>query len=239
MVNLEKNKITNIIKFSKHIFTHLIHLYNNKNNTMIELNNVHESNILELIFICYTRYKFISNGNNQASILPSIKKKLKTQLNIKVELFGSLFNTSNYTFGSFFYDCEKYFGSIGNYFNINIKKGYYELNPPFDTKLINAMFKKIIKEFNEGEINKFALLYLIIIPESYLMMNKIPIQLEQYIKYFTIINKTEFPYLVYDRKFKASTLKNIVNTNIILLHNEYINNYVKNNINNLEHVFKK
>ena len=237
------NKIVyeNKLIIPNHIFIHLIKLFNtNILNNYISaeiLDNV----VIEYIYILFNRYHTFSSGNNQASVLPSFKKFLKTYFNIKIELFGSPLNTSNNNFGSFFYDIDKYFGSLGDFFKINIQRGYYEINPPFDKCLINNIFEKILNELTIAENNKEALLFCLIIPKSYFITNKniknkydIYLNSDKYsifFKYNILLNKERFPYIRYSRNFKKTIVSSIVDTHILLLHNTHISKYVQNNVN--------
>uniref|UniRef100_A0A6C0H738 PCIF1 WW domain-containing protein n=1 Tax=viral metagenome TaxID=1070528 RepID=A0A6C0H738_9ZZZZ len=239
-LNIENNnyslKYLKYIKIPTHIFYHLIKLYNTKiykNYTSTELL---DNKIIEYIYILFNRYFIFSNGNNQASILPSFKKLLKEHFNIKIELFGSPLNTSNNMFGSYFYDIDKVFGSIGNYFQINIKKGYYELNPPFDVCLMKNMFDKSLNELINAETNKEALLFCFIIPTSFFKYNRLPHKLNNFIKYNIYLHKDKFPYIRYNRLFTKTIVAPIVNTHIIICHNNYINNYVKKNVDKFKSI---
>ena len=238
--NLEyRNKLI----IPNHIFTHLVKLFNTnilKNYTSSE---ILDDIVIEYIYILFIRYYTFSSGNNQASVLPSFKKFLKTYFNIKIELFGSPLNTSNNNFGSFFYDIDKYFGSLGNFFNINIKKGYYQVNPPFDKCLINSIFAKIMDELLISENSKEPLLFCLIIPHSYFIINKYKNIKNKYnlclnsnmykmfFKYDILLKKEQFPYIRYNRTFNKTIVSPIVDTHILLLHNNYINTYVQNNVN--------
>lgn len=183
------------------------------------------NNINSYIFILFNRYNCIHSGGNQASILPSFKFFIKKYLNIKVELFGSALNTSCYTYGSVFYDVEKYFGSKGSFFNMDIVRGYYELNPPFVFSVIYNMFKKIYLSL---EKTKEGLLFMIIIPKSNLNDFKYYKLLDKYLKYQNIMDKNIFPYIQYDINYTNQKIRYIVNTYILIYHNEYINEITKN-----------
>lgn len=219
---------TKIIDIPIHIFNHLVKLYNIKNLNNYVSNEVLDIKVIEYIYILFIRYFKFSSGNNQASVLPSFKKFLKINLNIKVELFGSPLNTSNANYGSFFYDIDKYFGSLGNFFNMKIKKGYYEINPPFDKCLINKMFIRLNNILIEAEEEKNPILFFIILPKSYIDYNKID---NKYLKINIFLTKDQFPYIRYNRTFKKTIVSPIVDTYILIMYNDYISSFVKNNLN--------
>jgi len=221
-LNIEYN---NELKISKDIFDHLVKLYYIQNNKY-DIDN----ELLESIYILYNRYYIFSSGNNQSSILPSFKKILKENLNIKIELFGSPLNTKSIKYGSFFYDTDYKFGSIGNYFNTKIIKGYYEINPPFDNCLIDKIFNKAINELIEANNSKEPLLYCFIIPKTYFKYNRLLKDYNLFLVHNIIIKKEEFPYRRYNRSFNIITTSPIVDTHVIVCHTKYINNYVNYNI---------
>jgi len=241
IINLKKdNDIIHYIKLPYYIFIHLIKLYNNTIYNEYNNENIKDDKVIEHIYIIFIRYNSISNGNNQSSILPSFKKLIKNNLNIKIELFGSVLNTSMYKFGSIFYDIEKVFGSIGNYFDTNIIKGYYEINPIFDKCLIDNIFIKCNNELNNAEKNEYGLLFLLILPASYFKLSNInlfnnnygslPTDIQKFIKYKKILSKEKFPYIRYNRNMTKTIVSSIVKTNIIICHTSYISEYVSKNV---------
>jgi len=232
---INKLKYKKIINISLHIFNHLVNLYNNKILNKYNNNEILDIKVIEYIYMIFIRYNTLSSGNNQASILPSFKKIMKNVLNIKVELFGSPLNTSSSMFGSLFYDIDNVFGSIGNYFNSNLLKGYYEINPIFDTCLINKIIIKCLNELNIATINKNPLLFLLILPISYNKYNSKLNMLNKFKKFEIIIEKKLFPYIRYDRKFLKTKVSPIVDTHILIYHNDFIKDIIKKNVLNFNY----
>jgi hypothetical protein len=97
-----------------------------------------------LFFCILFRYKLMSAGNQQLSVLTSFKEDLKNKFLVKTELFGSCINRYFDNYCSLFYDLEKYFGSLGNFFNQTLTEGLYFANPPFDEDIMERMAKKIL-----------------------------------------------------------------------------------------------
>lgn len=211
---------------SLHMFNHLVRLFNTNFLDDHESRDIKDEKVIEYIYIIFNRYNTFSSGNNQASILPSFKKLLKNQLNIKIELFGSPINTSNFRFGSFFFDCDKYFGSLGNFFDLNIEKGYYEINPPFDSCLIKKMFDKSLSLLINAQNNKNPLLFCFIIPSSYFKNSQLSDDFNPFIKLFYLADKNKFPYMRYDRNYSKTLVTPITNTYIIICHTDYVSKYV-------------
>lgn len=238
----DKIKYKNELIIPIHIFNHLVKNYNIKNYNIYNTDDlIINKDIISNIYILFTRYMTISNGNNQASILPSFKKLIKEKLNIKIELFGSPLNTSFTTFGSYFYDIDKHFGSIGNFFNMNIIRGYYEINPPFDRCIIHKIFKICLNFLEISENNKEPLLFLFIIPQTY-FNNKSTNNLylfDNFLKFDILLNKNQFPYIRYSRDFKNTVVKPIVLTRLFICATSHISDYAKENLNNFNNILNE
>ena len=243
-VNLRYDKY---ITLPSHIFNHLLKLYNNKVYNIhdgLNADNENKTNLkiddkfLEYVYMVFQRYVTLSNGNNQASILPSFKLLLKTKLNIKIELFGSALNTSASNFGSIFYDIEWVFGSIGNFFDAQILRGYYEVNPPFDHCLIKKMIKKTHEQLLLAEESKEPLLFMYIIPSSFFRNTSNDFPKSKFMKFDTYLKKDNFPYIRYNREFTNTVVSGIVDTRITILHTNYINNYVLRSVNDFNETLK-
>jgi hypothetical protein len=221
------------IKLPISLFTHLVKLYNT--NIGEYNNNIPNDDCLLKIWIVYKRYKAFSSGNNQASILPHFKLKLKELLNIKTELFGSPLNTSNMRFGSFFYDIDKYFGSLGNFFDIDTTKGYYELNPVFDICLIDKVFNKLVDSLEIADKNKNPLLFLIIIPTSY----KENIE-ERFGRFLIFKNRyKKFKFMRFSRKYNKTIISGISKVYIIVAATDYVSTYVKYNYSKISEIISE
>jgi Phosphorylated CTD interacting factor 1 WW domain len=146
----------------------------------------------EYLCIILVRYKFLGGLNNHLSVPPSVYKFM----NIDCELFGSPLNTICKKYCSPFPDYEKYFGSMGSFFNYKLESNLiYGVNPPFDAKIITKMVKKIETEL---AVVKNVTLY-VIIPkwednfEGYELLRK-----SKYLKATKIeLPKSLYPYYSY------------------------------------------
>jgi hypothetical protein len=106
-----------------------------------------------LIFSIFIRYKYVNMLSNiQLAVPEHIYEYYMNKKNARVELFGSAINHTLPYFCSLFYDLEKYFGSVGNHFNLNIYRGTYLLNPPFVQYIMDKSIKRVMNMMN---INKF------------------------------------------------------------------------------------
>jgi len=121
-----------------------------KNNYILDDNNT--SFFKELIMCLIIRYHTLESYNQQLAINPNFKEYLNNKFQIDFELFASSINFYYTNYCSFFYDIEKYFQSKGNFDFIDIKKGFYIANPPFDNDIMSNMSNILIhslKKTNE------------------------------------------------------------------------------------------
>jgi len=126
----------------------------NKMKTDLNNTNLSEPEKNNLIFCIFIRYEFTKMLTNiQLAVPEKVYKYYMNKKNARVELFGSAMNHTLPYFCSLFYDLEKYFGSIGNHFNINIYYGTYLLNPPFVESIMDYSIRRIMNMMND---NKFT-----------------------------------------------------------------------------------
>lgn len=91
------------------------------------------------------RYSVLGTENQHLSFPPQLVLKF----NINVELFGSPFNTTSNNFCSPFFDIEKYFGSVGNFFDYELKSDKnYTFNPPYIEEFMNEATKKLLHQLD-------------------------------------------------------------------------------------------
>jgi hypothetical protein len=100
------------------------------------------------IFCLMFRYTYLDAGNQQLAIHKKIKELFKNY-NVNFELFGSAINVLSDHYCSLYYDIEKYFGSMGNFFDIEIISGIYWCNPPYVNSIMTNAALKIIDTIND------------------------------------------------------------------------------------------
>jgi hypothetical protein len=196
-----------------------------------------------LLWCLLHRYTFFEMLNGLfGSVLPQRYLQFGKPSEI-FECFGSFYNHTSKYFCGLFFDLEKYFGCIGNFFDTTFEEGIFFANPPFDISIINKMNKKIISNINKYNMTTF----LIIIPtwniDDRISLNKIckiklltdfitDIKLDPIIKHSKLITrylycKEKFPYY----NFINNKIINYASTDLILIGN-------KININ-LQNIFNK
>lgn len=223
--------------------------YNIINNYTDNIDDLLDQYIFCLVF----RYSYMDSGNQQLAVNQHIKEMFK-KCGVNFELFGSAINTLSMHYCSLFYDIEKYFGSNGNFFDIQIESGIYWCNPPYDDTIMSKTVDKLV---NIIESNK-DVVFLVTIPiwDVYtqnkmkednindIVRNynkettseihkdfKIYSKLKPYIKDELIIPKHRIPYFNY----KKYSHINAVNTYMLIVYN----NIDKNVADNLHYNFDK
>lgn len=188
-----------------------------------------------VLWIILFRYQLLGSNNHQLGVLPNILKQMNKDFNLNIECFASAINCTFPNFCSIYYDVEKYFGSKGSFFDLEIKSGVYGFNPPYQEDIIENGINKLFDKLKI--INKLTFIITIPVWDNYgknLMnvendinygdfdiINKI--RESEYFKGLVMIPKEEFTYL--DHNFNLYKNVTIQNTYIIVLSN-YNNNYI-------------
>lgn len=156
-INIEFEKINNNYQITLNINNEI---FEYKINTKIvdkiiknyKQGSILDNNLKKIILCIIIRYNTLESDNQQAAVLPELYEYLDEIYNINGELFASSLNCFNKNYCSIYYDLELNVGSVGNFFTMNIQKGFYVANPPFDDTIMKNMSIKLInclKESNE------------------------------------------------------------------------------------------
>ena len=241
--------ITNTIIKNK---TYCNKLYNIINNIILPINEynnmkskytqnyTNNQKMDNIIWIILFRYQLLSSNNNQLAVLPNILENMKIDYKLSFECFASAINSTMPNYCSIYYDVEKYFGSIGSFFNMIPTKGTYSFNPPYQHDIINNGIEKIIK-YLDNTIDELT--FIITIPiwdiegKEYMATNLTEnnnniikyddfniisvIKQSTYFKGLKMISKDKFTY--FDHNFYLFKNESIQNTYIILMSNQPIN----------------
>ena len=174
---------------------------------------------------------------------------MKKDYNLNFECFASSINSTFNNYCSIYYDIEKYFGSVGNFFNMIPINGTYSFNPPFQKEIIHNGIIKLLNNLNN---NNTKLTFILTIPIWDLEGKKIMKELYNndiekqnidygdfeiinivkssiYLKYLKMIPKHNFTYI--DHNFELFKNKTIQNTYVIILSNINININLIDNYN--------
>ncbi|ULY68489.1 phosphorylated CTD interacting factor 1 WW domain protein [Chlorella virus XW01] len=103
------------------------------------------------IWVILLRYNILGSNNHQLGVSPIIINNLKKDFNLIHELFASPINCTLNSYCSIYIDVEKYFGSVGNFFNYELKSGFYTFNPPYQIDIIEKGFNKLFEYLDKDE----------------------------------------------------------------------------------------
>lgn len=108
--------------------------------------NLHNEEVFYYLLYCLMlRYITISeDGTRQGCLNMEYFSALHDEFNINFEGFAASFAASCDRTCSLFYDIEKYFGSVGNFFELVPIKGIYNVNPPLDSLITTMAMEKIL-----------------------------------------------------------------------------------------------
>jgi hypothetical protein len=90
-----------------------------------------------LIWCLLARYTLFEAKTQSLSVGHNIYTNIQNKYGTTIELFSSSLNSTFKNYCSLYYDIEKYFGSLGSFYNLNIKEGVYTFNPPFDSYVMD------------------------------------------------------------------------------------------------------
>jgi phosphorylated CTD-interacting factor 1 len=184
-----------------------------------------------IIWIIIFRYQLLGSNNHQLGILPDIIDEMVIDYNLNFECFASSINSTLGNYCSIYYDLERFFGSKGNFFKIELTEGTYSFNPPYQKDIMDKGIKRLLVFLENSKNNNKNLTFIMTIPiwdkegqKILNQQNKIDYGDFEIIKdikdspYFIglrLISKDEFTYL--DHNFKLYKNKTIQNTYIIML----------------------
>jgi hypothetical protein len=194
------------------------------------------------------RYQLLGSNNHQLAVLPNIMNNMNKDYNLNFECFASAINSTFKNYCSIYWDLERYFGSVGSFFNIIPIKGTFGFNPPYQKDIINLGVNKI---FNFLKESTEELTFIITIPiwdiEGRNKMKELynnelekqnieygdfqiisEIKKSDYFREMLMIPKEKFTYV--DHNFDLYKNKTIQNTYVIVLSNtnkkfDYIKTY--------------
>ena len=239
ITNENISKIIRNIKISSSVYKKL------KNKYSIYSSQFKNIDLDVLLWCLLFRYITLGSHNHQLAVIPSVMDCFKSKLKLNIEVFASGINHHLDHYCSLFYDIEKYFGSLGSFFNIKPIRGLFGFNPPYENYIMEKGTEKIITFLKESEENKKPLGFLITIPiwdkEGKNIMeqdyNSKPgknmiieygefktinmIDNSNFVKVKRMIPKNDFSYLDYFNMIYKD--KTIQNTYVILITNKYLN----------------
>ena len=178
---------------------------------------------LPLLFnsFCYSmiqRYDLLDGNSLQWAIPRRLFMFLNKNFQCDTELFASPFNAYFKKYYSLF-DEDKYFGSLGNFFNApdsKFQSGCYEVNPPFIEVLFNKISKRIICLLQNAELNNEELTFIYIMPDWKDLRGYDIIADNRYCKKIITMGKGKHYYYYGDSSVRAS-----FNSKMLILSTKY------------------
>lgn len=214
-------------------------------NKMIDAYTGPKNKLDELLWAIIFRYQLLGSNNHQLAVLPRVMSDMYKHFNLNFECFASAINNTFPRFCSIYWDLEKYFGSVGSFFNLVPIKGTFGFNPPYQKDIIETGINKL---FNFLDNTQKKLTFIITIPiwdeEGRSVMKETfnnelekqnidygdfeiikEIKNSKYFKKLRMIPKENFTYV--DHNFELYKNKTIQNTYVIILSNDLIMDYDK------------
>ena len=89
------------------------------------------------------RYDSLSGSGYQAAVPAAAFLVARRRLGVGIECFASPLNCYFAHFCSAFPDTDAPFGSLGSFFDLDLREGSFEANPPFVSEVMDAMVDKM------------------------------------------------------------------------------------------------
>lgn len=151
------------IKISDFLYKKLVDKYK----IFMDQVEININNLDKLIWSILFRYKYLSLLDSFQGFVPKkelLEKNKKYEFNL--ELFASVFNSYTKYFCSIFYDLERHFGCVGNFFNLKVIKGSCFLFPPSINWIIKKS-SKIIENWFDTTSQKIFIIGLLPVVDDY------------------------------------------------------------------------
>lgn len=183
-------------------------------NIFMNINSITLSNLKRFdpmdIKLMILRYKTFVSGGQQWSIPRPVYINLYN-IGARYEAFASPLNSKmmglkDAKFCSLFPDIDKPFGSIGNFFDIDLYSNKDEriwvMNPPFVEDLLNKSMEKVIESLDHCVKNNLKLTVYGVMPAWTDMRSYIQMKTSSYLKYDERLHKGKY-YYEGDKKITA------------------------------------
>ena len=117
------------------------------------------------LLVVLLRYASLSGASVQnvdqtagfhAAVPPKIYSKLRQSLNTVLEGFASPMNSTSTYFCSLFPDCDSYFGSLGSFFHLSVRRDFpngvsMTCNPPYSVIVMTRVAAQLSQMFDEAD----------------------------------------------------------------------------------------
>ncbi len=135
-----------------------------RSNQSFSKNLSNKSTFYYLLYCLMLRYITISEeGVRQGALNQEFFNALENDFKIDFECFAASFAASSSNICSLFYDIERYFGSMGNFFTFQPEMGFFQVNPPLDSLITEMAMQRVINILKQDK-NKYSLGFICFIP---------------------------------------------------------------------------
>jgi len=157
----------------------LQHRHWDKLRALYERQHADQELLLPRLWCMLRRYQTVFGGQGAAETAPaarategsgfhaaapvSLFKALQETLAVGLECFASPLNCYLPTYCSAFADTDRFFGSLGSFFHLDLQEGSYQANPPFNEEVMAAMADRIEELLSASTAG--ALSFAVIVPE--------------------------------------------------------------------------
>lgn len=126
------------------------------------------THLLTRMFVLLCRYDLIGDAKSscQALVPPVALKSMAQHFGVIHECFASPMSRICSSYNSLFPDVDRYFGSLGSFFDFLPLEGSYEVNPPFWGCSLKMMFDHIFSLLINSDSDKNALSFLVILRKT-------------------------------------------------------------------------
>ena len=136
----------------------------NKNGSTIEEETFHKDLFCLLVRYRALRGGGVQGGGMQAAVPETVFNVLRDHFAVSFECFASPLNCRYTRFCSAFLDTDCAFGSVGSFWTFFPDEGSFQVNPPFDCKIIDRCSKHIHELLTQAEKSSKSLSFVVMIP---------------------------------------------------------------------------
>lgn len=138
------------LTYKNHSVTLPVKSYNRIKSLVTKQPKVHIDVLIWCLMYRYTNLDLLTGL--QGAMTPEHYKYLSKKHKLNVECFGSFINHINKYYFGLFYDLEQYVGCLGNFYNSELHKGFFAMNPPYITHLMNKAINHMLTMLDNNKI---------------------------------------------------------------------------------------
>ena len=131
--------------------------------------SIEEDKFHKSLFCLLVRYRAlrgggVQGGGMQAAVPETVFNVLRDHFSVSFECFASPLNCRYTQFCSAFLDTDSAFGSVGSFWTFFPDQGSFQVNPPFDCKIIERCSNHIHELLSRAEKSSNSMSFVVMIP---------------------------------------------------------------------------